>query len=244
MARSKRCRIKSINTLKSKNFYERKMESMDKKTIDKVLAILSKHGVKEEVISEVETELSDKAPEDNPAPAEEEVKEPTPDLPPVEGKGDVPPVSKPEPAEGDGEPEAESTTPSDVPAEPEGDVPPADVPPVEPEADSALPEGATEVDLSGELPPVDEPAPAEPAEPLAPVVPDERDAKIEEQAKTIDALKRRLDSMEEALRKGGILSDEKPSEESYGVDDPTHISDNRDDDELLDSVIAEINKKH
>lgn len=213
---------------------------MNKEQLDKVLAILSKHGVDDEVINEVENELNEKdeneTPNDTPIGNETDEgkeKEPTPELDDTEDKGET----------------------DNKEVEPKTDEGVAD------EGENKLPEGINEVDLSKDAPVVDD-APIgkgdEPQPPLAPegeqaptdntplAIPDEKDAKIDELQKANEGLVKRIDALEDALRKGGILHDEKPTDDatSYGVDDPTHISDNRDDDELFDNVLAEINKRH
>lgn len=208
---------------------------MDKETLDKVLAVLSKHGIDDEVIGEIETELNgDKTPTDTPdnEPKDEKDQEPTPEPVDVEGEG-------------------ETDDKKDEPKADEGDTD---------NGANKLPEGIDEVDLSKDAPVVDE-GDAEVDQPLQPLppegdqaqvdndtvaVPDEKDAKIDELQKSNEGLLRRIDALEDALRKSGILHDEPLTDDNapYGIDNPTHISDNRDDDELFDNVLAEINKRH
>ena len=208
---------------------------MDKETLDKVLAVLSKHGIDDEVIGEIETELNgDATPTETPdhEPKDEKDKEPTPEPVDVEGDG-------------------ETDEKKDEPKADEGNID---------EGENKLPEGIDEVDLSKDAPVVDE-GDAEVEQPLQPLppegeqaqvddvavaIPDEKDAKIDELQKSNEGLIRRIDALEDALRKGGILHDEPLADDKtpYGIDNPTHISDNRDDDELFDNVLAEINKRH
>lgn len=209
---------------------------MDKETLDKVLAVLSKHGIDDEVIGEVETELNDdKTPTDTPTDDKDEKdSKPTPD--PVDAEG-----------------EGETKDKEDDPKTDEGDTD---------EGGKNLPKGIDEVDLSKDAPivddgdaEVDQPLPPLPQQPevdqpqvddVATAIPDEKDAKINELQKSNEGLIKRIDALEDALRKGGILHDEPLTDNNqpYGVDNPTHISDNRDDDELFDNVLAEINKRH
>lgn len=204
---------------------------MNKELLDKVLAVLSKHGIEKEVLDEVESELSEEAPvapED--APVEEEA-EPTPEDAPVEGEGDAAPVEEPEPVE-DVVPEGEQAPVEDAPV-PET---PAEEAPV---ADQGLPEGVEEVQLGQEVPPVQEPEPVAPDTPAI-----DYEAKFAEYEKVIEAQDARINALEEALRKGGILEDEKPSVEPVGVDDPTNISDYHDDEETFDNLLERLNRKH
>lgn len=209
---------------------------MDKETLDKVLAVLSKHGIDDEVINEVQGELNDdKTPTDTPTDDKDEKD------------------SKPTPEPVDAEGEGETQDKEDEPKADEGNTD---------EGENKLPEGIDEVDLSkddtivddGEAE-VDQPLPPLPPQPEGDqpqvdndtiAIPDEKDAKIDELQKSNEGLIRRIDALEDALRKGGILHDEPLNDNSptYGIDNPTHISDNRDDDELFDNVLAEINKRH
>ena len=127
----------------------------------------------------------------------------------------------------------EEPTPEDAPVEEEGEPAPA----VEPETvETPAPEG--------DLPPVDEtPTEEVPAEePLPEEVPTAAPVD-EESKKVIAALEARISSLEEALRKGGILKDEQPTDKSVGVDDPTNISDYHDDDADFDALLDSINRR-
>lgn len=206
---------------------------MPKIELDKVLDILSKHGIEETVMEEVKSKVEDETPSDASDEKPVEEVDTASDVTPVEGEGEIPTEEEPKPAEDDVPAE---DTPVDVPSEPEA---PAELEGDAAPVDSGLPEGSTEVDLSGDVPadvaPVEEePAPVEPQ-------PDYQ-AMYEETKKVCDGLEARVNALEEALRKGGILSDEKPSGE-YGVDDPTNIHSSGDEEISMDDVLAEINRK-
>ena len=201
---------------------------MNKELLDKVLDILLKGGVDQSIIDEVESLKKEDAPvEEVATETEETVEEPTPEDAPVEEEGEPAPAVEPETVE----------TPA-----PEGDLPPVDETPVEevpakePVAPSepTLPKGVEPVDLAQDVPPAEEPLPEE-VPTAAPV--------DEESKKVIAALEARISSLEEALRKGGILKDEQPTDKSVGVDDPTNISDYHDDDADFDALLDSINRR-
>lgn len=146
--------------------------------------------------------------------------------------------------EGDGKSEDEIPEPVDPLApESEGDeeVPPTaeEVPPVE---DTPLPEGMDRVDpsqIGNEVPPVpntDEPVP----NPVTPDTPNvDYEQKIKEQNDLIEAQKKRIDSLEEALKKAGILTDSGETNQ-VGVDD-NQAPANDPLDDPVERVLKEIN---
>ena len=149
--------------------------------------------------------------------------------------------------EGDGKSEDEIPEPVDPLApESEGDeeVPPTaeEVPPVE---DTPLPEGMDRVDpsqIGNEVPPVpntDEPVP----NPVTPDTPNvDYEQKIKEQNDLIEAQKKRIDSLEEALKKAGILTDSGETNQ-VGVDD-NQAPANDPLDDPVERVLKEINGKN
>lgn len=207
---------------------------MDKK-LEKLKKLLSKLGLDEEKQSKViDIVMSDDDVEDDEAEeiVEEEVKK-------VEPEEDASP-------EGDGKSEDEIPEPVDPLApESEGDeeVPPAaeEVPPVE---DTPLPEGMNRIDpsqIGNEVPPVpntDEPVP----NPVTPDTPNvDYEQKIKEQNDLIEAQKKRIDSLEEALKKAGILTDSGETNQ-VGVDD-NQAPANDPLDDPVERVLKEINGK-
>lgn len=146
--------------------------------------------------------------------------------------------------EGDGKSEDEIPEPVDPLApESEGDeeVPPSaeEVPPVE---DTPLPEGMNRIDpsqIGNEVPPVpntDEPVP----NPVTPDTPNvDYEQKIKEQNDLIEAQKKRIDSLEEALKKAGILTDSGETNQ-VGVDD-NQAPANDPLDDPVERVLKEIN---
>lgn len=149
--------------------------------------------------------------------------------------------------EGDGKSEDEIPEPVDPLApESEGDeeVPPTteEVPPVE---DTPLPEGMNRIDpsqIGNEVPPVpntDEPVP----NPVTPDTPNvDYEQKIKEQNDLIEAQKKRIDSLEEALKKAGILTDSGETNQ-VGVDD-NQAPANDPLDDPVERVLKEINGKN
>lgn len=217
---------------------------MDKETLDKIREVLKKHGLEEEEVSEVVSELTESAPADEtPEDHVDETPAPVEDAPVEEGdktpEGDVPPAD-----EGDAEP----AEPSEPDVKPEEDVvPPTDDEPVAPEAPKAdLPEGVEEIDPAN--PPVDEPV--EPVEPAVAPTPEvdpviaELQGKLEESEKKSAGLEERIHLLEEALKSAGIMEETSKSESAeVGIDDPSRAPDYKDDAEIdLDDVVAELNK--
>lgn len=209
---------------------------MDKETINKVLEVLSKHGIDSEILDEVETDLTGEAPKEEGVVEEttkEEVEGQPTDVPPVEEEAKAEEKVEEETDKDNDVPPVDDT---DLPVEPEGDVPPVE------EVKNPLPEGVEEVNLGEEaiVPPTEEPVlPEQPVEPEF----DYRKA-YEEATATIDGLKARLDSLEEALQKGGFIEEKtEVKEEGVGVDDPTKLSNGQSDETLMEDVVEELNRK-
>lgn len=207
---------------------------MKDKKLKKLKKELSKLGLDEEKQKEILDIINsdDEDVEENDAEiVEKEVK--------VEPEEDASP-------EGDGKSEDEIPEPVDPLApESEGDeeVPPTteEVPPVE---DTPLPEGMDRVDpsqIGNEVPPVpntDEPVP----NPVTPDTPNvDYEQKIKEQNDLIEAQKKRIDSLEEALKKAGILTDSGETNQ-VGVDD-NQAPANDPLDDPVERVLKEINGK-
>ena len=205
---------------------------MKDKKLKKLKKELSKLGLDEEKQKEILDIINsdDEDVEENDAEiVEKEVK--------VEPEEDASP-------EGDGKSEDEIPEPVDPLApESEGDeeVPPTteEVPPVE---DTPLPEGMDRVDpsqIGNEVPPVpntDEPVP----NPVTPDTPNvDYEQKIKEQNDLIEAQKKRIDSLEEALKKAGILTDSGETNQ-VGVDD-NQAPANDPLDDPVERVLKEIN---
>lgn len=204
---------------------------MKDKKLKKLKKELSKLGLDEEKQKEILDIINsddEDVEEDNAEIVEEEVKVPEEDASP----------------EGDGKSEDEVPEPVDPLApESEGDeeVPPTaeEVPPVE---DTPLPEGMDRVDpsqIGNEVPPVpntDEPVP----NPVTPDTPNvDYEQKIKEQNDLIEAQKKRIDSLEEALKKAGILTDSGETNQ-VGVDD-NQAPANDPLDDPVERVLKEIN---
>ena len=171
--------------------------------------------VDEEVVEETQEKPEEVASPEGDGKSEDEVPEPVDPLAPEsEGDEEVPPTSEP-------------------PAE--------EVPPVE---DTPLPEGMDRVDpsqIGNEVPPVpntDEPVP----NPVTPDTPNvDYEQKIKEQNDLIEAQKVRIDSLEEALKKAGILTDSGETNQ-VGVDD-NQAPANDPLDDPVERVLKEINGK-
>lgn len=203
---------------------------MKDKKLKKLKKELSKLGLDEEKQKEILDIINsddEDVEEDDAEIVEEEVKVPEEDAS----------------LEGDGKSEDEIPEPVDPLApKSEGDeeVPPTEeVPPVE---DTPLPEGMDRVDpsqIGNEVPPVpntDEPVP----NPVTPDVPNvDYEQKIKEQNALIEAQKKRIDSLEEALKKAGILTDSGETNQ-VGVDD-NQAPANDPLDDPVERVLKEIN---
>ena len=117
------------------------------------------------------------------------------------------------------EPKPEEQEPAPIQEETTEEVAVEDMPKPE-EGEVALPEE----EPAPEAVPVPEEAPAE--EPQEPIVEQPQfdyegmKAELDEYKKTVDALLARTESLEEALRKGGVIEGDKP-EKGYGVDKPS-----------------------
>ena len=207
-------------------------------TIEKILKALADNGVAEEQAKKIVEELDDANPDGKP-----EDDQPTGD----ESNDPTPSDDEPNTASEKGDPSEEHNEPfsnaKHDDAEPNG----ADLSP-------------TDESNATDTPPVDENVPTDeqglekpPVEPTEPTVPqepapvpqpyDDTEIKtaLEEKQKVIDALTQRVESLEQALRDGGILTDdESETREPVGVDE-TRVPSNDPLDDPLDDVLNEIN---
>lgn len=199
---------------------------MDKK-LEKLKKLLSKLGLDEEKQKEVlDIIKSDDAEDDE---AEEIVEEEQVEETPAE-------ESSPE---GDGDAPSEEPDPVDPPEAPVEEPTPVEEPPVE--ENSLLPDGITEVDPNtlGDVP-----SESNPEEPVpTPDVPSvDYEAKLAAQEELINAQKARIDSLEEALKKAGILDDTGVTNQ-VGTDD-NQAPANDPIDNPVQRVLKEINGKY
>ena len=202
--------------------------------LEKLKKVLAENGLSEEeiakIIAELENNESDNENDGNDDGKPEE-DEPTSTDDDSNEEDDLPPASK-ENGNGEGEIPQSENEPS-----------PAEVPPLPPEGNVPQNEELPPVPPT-DVPPVDEPTvpPQDPTVPQAPTGPDpELLGKIEEQAKTIDGLLARIESLEEALKKSGILDG---NTEEVGTDKP-NVPDSASaqvNDEF-DDVLGEINRR-
>lgn len=200
--------------------------------LEKLKKVLAENGLSEEeiakIIAELENNESDNENDGNDDGNSEEDK-PTPTNDDSNEEDDLPPASKEGNGEGEIPPSEDEPSPAEVPPlPPEGNLPPnEELPPVPPT----------------DVPPVDEPT-VQPQEelPPTPAQPDpELLGKLEEQAKTIEGLLARIESLEEALKKSGILNGET---DEIGTDKPNvpdsasaQVNDEYDD------ILGEINRR-
>lgn len=212
---------------------------------EKILEALAKNGIEgeeaEKIIADIEGEEPEEEtagkPEETGAPIEESEEEIAPQVREDE-EPEEPSAPEVDPSQEINEPFSKAKHEETAPI---GD----DVPPVE--------------EPANEVPPVEEtpaPVPPVPEEPVAqpeptpgpaPVPQPYDDTEIrnalEEKDKVIDALTKRVDSLEQALREGGILSDENSEEgEPVGIDNPKVPAGEPIDDPMSD-VLARINHK-
>lgn len=195
---------------------------MKDKKLKKLKKELSKLGLDEEKQKEILDIINsddEDVEEDNAEIVEEEQVEETP--------------AEESSPEGDGDAPSEEPDPVDPPEAP------VEEPPVE--ESSPLPDGITEVDPNtlGDVPP--EPNPEEPVP--APDVPSvDYEAKLAAQEELINAQKARIDSLEEALKKAGILDDTGVTNQ-VGTDD-NQAPANDPIDNPVQRVLKEINGKY
>lgn len=199
---------------------------MDKK-LEKLKKLLSKLGLDEEKQKEVLDIVNSKdedVEEDDAEIVEEEQVEETP--------------AEESSPEGDGDAPSEEPDPVDPPEAPVEE-PIVEEPPVEEK--SPLPDGMTEVDPNswGDVPP--EPNPEEPV-PTPDVPSVDYEAKLAAQEELINAQKARIDSLEEALKKAGILDDTGVTNQ-VGADD-NQAPANDPIDNPVERVLKEINGKY
>lgn len=217
--------------------------------LDKIREVLKKHGLEEEEVGEVVTELTETAPaddksddpvDDTPAPADDTSAQEGDDAP----KGDVPPADDSDVPPADSSDDVKPESDDDPSAD---DVPADDVPPSDNAPKGDLPEGMEEIDPVN--PPVDDTPAPDVDNPIAPT-PDvnpeivELRSKLEESEKKCQGLASRVDLLEEALKSAGIMEETSKSDNAeVGIDDPSRTPDFNDDAEIdLDDVVAEINK--
>lgn len=200
---------------------------MDKK-LEKLKKILSKLGLDEEkqkeILDIVNSDDKDVEEDDAKIVEEEQVEETPAEESSPEGDGDAP---------------SEEPDPVDPPEAPVEEPTPVEEPPVE--ESSPLPDGITEVDPNtlGDVPP--EPNPEEPV-PTPDVPSVDYEAKLAAQEELINAQKARIDSLEEALKKAGILDDTGVTNQ-VGTDD-NQAPANDPIDNPVQRVLKEINGKY
>lgn len=203
---------------------------MDKELLEKLREVLGKHGIEEEVISEVEKELSEETPAEEPE-VEEVVEEESAAPEPVEGE------------EGDEPSQDEVTPPAEEPVAEEGEPAPIEEPveepaeeiaPEETPAEEPLPEGIEEVDPaieSSEMAPTDNSGELE-----------DLRSELKEQRAANEGLKARIDALEDALKKAGVMGESDEGGREVGIDDGTRTPDFHDDEDDLDAVVASLNR--
>jgi len=210
---------------------------MNEELKKELIESLKSHGVEEEVIDKVVNDLE--AEKDDKLEDEKQEGDLTGD---VDDKAELDGEETPTPESNDAAP---VENPTDVPpTEDEAPVPPADdVAPISNPEDNQLPQGLDEVDPTApvnDVPPqVDEIQPQVPAQPNA-----EMRSVIDEQDKVIKGLEARIASLEDALKKGGILTDEADEDKSsYGVyENQVDANHSVDDEKELDDILFKFNK--
>lgn len=198
--------------------------------IEKLKETLLANGVDEETADKVIADLE--KPDDEEPKVDEEGKAEE-ELPPSTGddKGDDESESDDE----DGKDSEEGELPPDevVPPVQEEELPPEEVAPEVPPVEQPLPE-----ELPPELPPVEDPLPPAPE-----FDPTELLGKVDEQKATIEGLLSRIDSLEDALKKAGIL--DASDGEEVGLDNPNVPPTNPGAIDEYDDALAILNgKKH
>jgi len=196
--------------------------------IEKLRAALVEAGVEEGKIDEILESVSEEEVEETPegkseeeitsSETQEEAEEPSGEQ---EEKGE----EEGEPSQEEGEPAPESVP--EIPEEPQPELPPEEVVPVEEPPVEEVP---------GEVPPVDVPPQYVSLEEFAEVK-----NELEEQKKANEGLLSRISSLEEALKKAGVI--DASSDSSVGLDDP-QAPGSRVVDTTMDDVLREINKPH
>lgn len=199
--------------------------------LEKLKETLKANGVEEEKIDKILADLVEEEPVDD-----KDVDEPQADG--QEPKGDLPPATTDEVVPTDTPVVEEVVTPKEEGETPQDD----DIPPVPPTDEDVVPT---------DVPPTDVP----PTEDVVPAVPqfdpteligklDAQEGLINEQNKTIEGLVARIQSLEDALQKSGVL--EKADEENVGIDE-TRVPDSGSIDahSPMSSALAKLNgNKH
>lgn len=184
--------------------------------LEKLIAVLLAGGVDQALIDDAISAATngEAAPADVESGNDEE---PVPEAPIPEGEEPVPPEPQAEEVIGEPAPEGEVPPETDsVPNEEEGAVPP--LPPEEPV-------------------PVEEPGPEVP--PAMPAEVAELINRVEEMEKANEALKKIVESLQEALKNSGVIEND---DSSVGLDNPSAPSNTTDVDAMAD-VVAELNKR-
>lgn len=204
---------------------------MNEELIKKIRELLSKHGVEDEKVELIVDELNEDATAGDPA-----------DGKPTDSANTEEKTTPQAPVENDGG-KGDPVLPTDKPAPVDEPVGPAQV---SPDAQTQAPDGTlvNPADFVNENAPVepDEPPVANPNAPTPnePASPDvELLTKIDEQAKTIDGLKARIESLVDALEQAGIING---TDNSFGVDKKPTAPANSDEGVELDEVIDRINR--
>lgn len=222
--------------------------------LKKLGEVLKNKGMSDEEIEKVKEELSSEAPvekTEEKTEVEEKTEQPSEESSDAEGKGEESPKEE-EPSEPvESEPSKEEK-PEETVVEEQSSSEEVE----ETKDPSPLPEGAEEVDPSQIQPESEEPveenaAPQEPVvETPTPEVPESVDvqslkAQLEEERKAREGLLARIDGLEQALIAVGVIrSSESTGTNPVGIDDPSRVpADYHDDKEMLDSVLAEINRR-
>lgn len=217
---------------------------MDKESLDKIRKVLEKHGLEEEVISEVEEELTEKTPADettkDPDPAENNA--PSEDAS-IKGEGEAP-VSDDKPATSDDDASTDDNVPANDPTDDPADKAPVNDPeentPAVDGAVDALPNGVEEVTPGADTPAEDASVqPEAGAEKIG-----ELTAMLEEYKKANEGLLARVDALESALKESGIMADTPKGGNSVGLDDPTRTPDYHDDEADFDAMLDKFNKNN
>ena len=212
---------------------------MDEKLLNKLVEVLKSHGLADEEIEKVKTELTvEDEPKDDESVEEEKVETETTtnDSPVAEGEDvEVEETEESKPVESE-EPGVEEKV-DEVPVEEEPVVEPQveePEPPVEEEQPNELPEGVEEInpDQPQEL----EQQPTESADTQRLL------HQIEEERKAREGLMARIVALESALKECGVMSVSHVEANPVGVDDPTRVQDYHDDDEMFDRILNDVNK--
>ena len=179
--------------------------------IEKLKETLAANGVDEETIAKVIADLEkepedDKKKEGNDAPVDGKPEDGEPTAKnDEEGQGD----DNPKGDEDDGNSNEEGNKPQDdivPPVQNDEVVPPTDIPPTDVPPEDVVP--------PTDVPPTDVPPAIPPIDPRF----EEAMQKVEEQAKTIEGLLARVDSLEGALAQAGVL-DKSDANSEVGVDE-------------------------